>query len=143
MNDRDVATVTDIDPLALDEEFQRTPADFAFWSHKLSEATKTSLRAKFERDRVGAKLLIEMRETLGKKTVDEIEARVTTHPDFVEAKLAEIDAEAERAKLWGVVESLRVKRDMLIQMGAHVRAEMEHDPQLRETRGKRSLRVED
>lgn len=144
MNERDVAGVTDIDPLALDEEFQRAPADFAYWSNQLAQATKASMRAKFDRERTYAKLLIETRETLGKKTVDEVEARVVCHPEYEIAKLNEIDSDAERARLYGIVESLRVKRDMLIQIGAHVRAEMERDPQTRELhRGRRSMRTEE
>jgi hypothetical protein len=142
--DRDIANVTDIDPLALDEEFQRAPADFAYWSHKLSEVTKGALCAKFDRERAYARLLIEVRETGGKRTVDEVEARVVNHPEFVAAKLIEIESDAERARLFGIVESLRVKRDMLIQLGAHVRAEMERDPQLRELhRGRRAMRTEE
>jgi|SRR6516162_2983609 hypothetical protein len=141
---KEISNVADIDPLALDEEFQHAPADYAYWSHQLSQATKTALQAKFEREKTYARLLIEIRETTSKKTVDEVEARVICCPEYEVAKLNEIESDAERARLYGIVEALRVKKDMLIQLGAHVRAEMDRDPQIRELhRGRRSMRTEE
>jgi hypothetical protein len=53
-------------------------------------------------------------------------------PDGQQARAKEVAADAERVRLYGVLDALRSKRDMLISLGAHIRAEMQHDPMIRE-----------
>jgi len=44
----------------------------------------------------------------------------------------------EKIRLYGVIDAVRTKRDMLISIGAQVRAEMESDPSIRErSRGRK------
>lgn len=150
----------EIEPLALEEEFIRLPSDLARWNHLYSDAVAAYLSAKFAREQVYASLHGEMRQQLmdqavdaataadaeGKKkarvkapTVGDIEAAVLLHPDYKAAKEAEIEAERNKAHLYGVVDSVRTKRDMLIQIGAQRRAEMQMDPMIKEeTRAQRA-----
>lgn len=145
----------DIDPIILEDEFVRLPADLAYWNHQYAQAVKEVQRSKFLREQVGARLHSELREEMmeearaaaqavvdgdGKKpklkakapTIADIEAAGLIHPDYVEAKEREIEAEGNKARLYGIVDAVRTKRDMLIQMGADRRVEMQGDPILRE-----------
>ncbi len=143
----------DIDPIALEEEFIRLPADLAYWNHQFADAVAQYQRAKFHREQVAARLHGECREALmtaaveaaedaedaGKKaakvkapTVSDIESAVLQHEEYTGARELEVEKESEKARLYGVVDSVRTKRDMLIQMGANRRVEMQGDPILRE-----------
>lgn len=128
-----------IEPMALEEEFVRLPADLAYWNERYSMANRTFLRAKIDRERTEARLTIQLREELaktmpeGKKpTVDAVGAAVKDHADMNAARNAEIDAEIEKARLYGVLDAVRAKKDMLVSIGAHHRAEMAGDPRIRE-----------
>ena len=144
----------DIEPLALEEEFIRIAPDLAYWNHQFSEAVREYSRSKFLREQAAARLHGEMREELmdaakaaaklaiedGAKastvkvkspTVSDIESAVLTHEDYVEVRDREIEAEANKSRLYGIVDAVRTKRDMLVQMGANRRAEMQGDPTIR------------
>jgi len=134
-----------IEPVAIQEEYVRFPADLAYWNGRAADTLLTHLRTKSELERVEAQLNIELRETVaaeGKKvTVDMLEAMVRVHPTYQAAKLTAIEAEVAKARHAGFVDSLHSKREMLISMGAHIRKEMEGDPVLREQiRGTRLAR---
>jgi hypothetical protein len=127
-------------PEAIEEEFVRCPADIAYWNERLARALKELLLAKQAREQVGARLHLELkaRASLEGKdtkvkppTVDDLNAAVEVAPEYQAAKLREIEAEVDKARAWGVVEALRVKRDMLVQLGARQRIEMENDPVIR------------
>jgi hypothetical protein len=142
--DQDVRAVVDVDPLAISEELERLPGDLAYWGHQLAGALKASMRAKFAREQVAARLGIELRETAVKKlTVGDVEDRVIAHGDYERAKLEEIDREAERARLQSVIDALKAKRDALMQLAQLARAEMGADVQVRELhRGRRAQRTD-
>ena len=124
-----------IEPLALQEEFVRTPADFAYWNEQYKQALEKYMNAKAERERVFAKVyLISCEKPMpnGKQaTVDYAKALVEGDPEYRNVYQDEITAEVEVAKLKGVLEAIRTKRDMLIQIGAQVRQELQHDPLVR------------
>lgn len=65
-------------------------------------------------------------------TVGDIAAAVDQHPEVQAAKLGVIDAETDKIRMFGVVDAIRVKRDMLVQMGSKARLEMQADPVVRE-----------
>jgi hypothetical protein len=142
LNDIDVdeylATTVSIEPLALEEEFIKMPADLAYWNERYAEAVRGFLTAKIGRERIEARLHIEIRETLAAKgdkkgpTIADIEAGVSTHPEMIAARDAEIMAEVEKVRLAGVIDAVRAKRDMLVQLGARARIELENDPVIRE-----------
>ncbi len=159
----------DLEPLSLEEEFVRLPADLAYWNERLSRSAAEYQRAKFYREQVAARLHVELREELmqaardvadkaaeeaaasdSKKkakvsvkppTIDDIKSAVTTHEEYVGARELEIEKEQEKSSAYGIVDGIRSKRDMLIQIGANRRAEMQGDPQLRtETKEVREAR---
>lgn len=65
-------------------------------------------------------------------TVDDLKAMTDQHPDVRAAVEAELLSEAEYDYLRGVMETLRTKREMLVSLGAHIRAEMGTNPNMRD-----------
>ena len=102
----------EVDPLLLDDEFARMPADMAYWAARYAESIKRFLHAEHARKKVQASVWIEERAQGG--TIDDVKSRVALSSAHIEATLEEIDAEAEKERLRGVVEAIRTKRDMLI-----------------------------
>lgn len=131
-----LAECVQIFPEALNEEFVRMPADFAYWNERYADALRTHLLAKLMYDRTESSVRIECREKLleqnAKVTESMVEAAVAQHPEFNEAREAVIASEIEKVRLGGVLDAIRTKRDMLISLGAHARIEMMNDPVVRE-----------
>ena len=127
-----------IEPMAIEEEFIRMPADLAYWGEQYAQATNAHLQQKASFARLEAKLRRAARQKLidagVKPTESQVEAEVVGSIEHEEGLDALNDAETHALRLKGVVEAIRTKRDMLIQIGAHLRAEMERDPMVRERR---------
>lgn len=148
-----------VEPLALESEFVRMSGDLAYWTARNAVAIGVHLRAKARAKRLRALLFLEARETPepepepvvveapeeGKKakkvekpkapprvTEKDAEARAELDPRWQDAQEAEIVAEVEREKMKGAVAALVAKKDMLVQLGANQRAELERDPVVRE-----------
>lgn len=127
-----------IEPLALEEEFVRLPSDLSFWNQRYSEVYRYWLQCKIEVGEVKARVQLEERDRLenaakGKRvTIGEVEDALVLNAEYQKAKMREITVEAEKVRLWGVLDALRSKRDMLISLGAHIRAEMSNDPLIRQ-----------
>lgn len=125
-----------IDPHSLNDEFVRLPADYAFFNEKYRTALERSLLADAAVKRMRAGLYITSSEAVmpsGKPaTVGYIEALVERDPDYAQAASEAIYAEADVAHVKGVLEAIRTKRDMIIQMGATVRQELQNDPAVRD-----------
>lgn len=139
----EVMRAVSVDPLLLEEEFARIPADLAYWNEKYANAYRVFLRAKATYDQVEAARALVIREEqsmLKKITEGTIRAYVETDDEVVRARLQVIDAEVEKVRLWGVLDALRAKKEALISIGAHMRAEMSGNPSLREAaRGARDV----
>jgi hypothetical protein len=109
-----------IDEFALQAEYMRLPADYAYWNARYAEVYRFLLRSKMTRDQLQARLHKEYRARLeaqrssGRVTIAEVDAEVEADPEYLEAKVTEIEADAECKKLQGVMEALRTKREMLI-----------------------------
>jgi len=138
-----LADTVQIEPLALEEEFIRLPADLAYWNERYSQAVRAFLISKIEVERCGARLHLEVRTRLmgvavpeGAKskgpTVADIEAAVESEPELQAARMRALDAEVDKVRLQGVLDAVRAKRDMLVQLGARARIEMEADPVIRD-----------
>lgn len=149
-----LATCVVVEPLALQEEFVRWTGDYAYWNERFAKASRLHASCKQQRERISSSLTMEIWATAeaavqaaaaeaavdpkkkGLKvkapTVGEVEARVENDVTYQTAKSAETDAEIEMERLSGVLQALRGKKDMLIQMGYHQRAEMSGDPVLRD-----------
>lgn len=126
-----------IEPLALEEEFIRLPGDMAYWNARYAEVYRYWLERKFMTEQIearrGIELHLQLEATRPKPpTIAELSRAVQTDPEYIQARGKEIVAEAEKVRLAGVVESLRAKREMLVSVGAHIRAEWASDPTLRE-----------
>ena len=122
-------------PEAIQEEMVRISADLAYWGERYSRALRAFLTAKLDEDRAYAKVAILCREELaqaGKVTEAMVTSAVESHPEIERARLELIAAEVEKVRLYGVLDAIRSKRDMLQSLGAQLRAEMERDPGLRE-----------
>lgn len=123
-----------IEPLAINEEYVELPAMLAYWNARYADALRNHLKSKLNVERTEARLRIECREMLateGKVTESMVEAAVIKHPDMEIARLEAIEAEVEKVRLGGAAEAVRAKKDMLVSLGATMRAEMEGDPSLR------------
>ncbi len=117
-----------IEPEAITEEFVRIPGDLSYWNAEYSRALQESLDATTERKRVRAELYLNIRTELledGHKVTEGIvDASVESHPDYVEAQKAENEAAARKADVYGTLDSVRAKKDMLVSLGAMLREEM-------------------
>jgi hypothetical protein len=131
MNQNDIEharSCVTIDEMALQEEYIRLPSDFAYFSELNAEAKRMFALSKVDRDITRSRLRMVARETLeasGKRATESmVDAAVELDPVWLEVKTKEIELEANAVRIHGVLESLRTKRDMLISLGAHTRAEM-------------------
>lgn len=146
-----------IDPLALEGEFINCASNIAWLGAKHGAALRAYLHAKIGSKKLWALLLIQAREDLsaeqdarqttedaaaekaGKKptrvkervTVGEVESRAGTYPMWLDQQMAEAEAEVAMTIAKTNLTAMLAKRDMLVQMGANVRAEMERDPTIR------------
>lgn len=125
-----------IEPLALEEEFIACPSSIAWVAGRHARALGAHLHAKARAKRIRGLLTIEHRTALrdagSKATVDEVAASVDRDQRWIEAEAAENNADVMRELAKGQLTSIVAKRDMLVQMGANHRAEMERDPVIRQ-----------
>ncbi len=123
-----------LDRVHLMEEFTRVSSDMAYWSRNYALAHREYLRSKLLLTRARALAYAEARALLvaqyGKATQKDIDASVASHDRVQEAEAAMVEAEFNRECLKGNVEAVRSKRDMLITVGAHIRAEMSGSPRI-------------
>lgn len=145
---------TQVEPLALQEEFVRWSGDYAYWNQKFADASRLAASTKLTREQCHSRLTMEIyakaeaeveaaaaapldpaKKTVKKAklpTVNEVEARVICTDEYSTAKAAETDAAIEAERINGVLQMLRGKKDMLMQLGYTQRAEMGGDPMVRD-----------
>lgn len=125
----------EIDAFAIQEEYMRLPADLAYWNERYASVHRHWLEMKAKRERVYAERLMVVRQGLqfeldsdplkkGRITISEVEVGVMRDDAYMAVRDKEISAEAEKIRLWGVLDAIRAKKDMLVSLGAHMRAEM-------------------
>ncbi len=139
IHDLDVSDIlhesVSIDRTDLNGEYCRVAADLAYWGEKQAQSERAEAEAKFELERVDAKTSklvrknLELTET---KRVTEkmIEAEVLLSPAYGTARTGVIEAGEIHRKCRSIVDAVKSKRDMLVSLGAHKRAEMQADPQI-------------
>jgi hypothetical protein len=139
-----------IEPLALEEEFVRLPSDMAYWGQRYANALRASMIAGIELKRSQALLRIEHRIQLLDQLADNSKAKVTESmvdsaveldPMYQVVQLRFVEAEVETVRLKQLLEAVRTKRDALVSLGSHIRAEMRNDPQIREEQTAMSRRM--
>ncbi len=122
------------DPLKLDDEFVRLPADLAYWHGQAADALRDYQTAKIDTKRLEARLAIEIREQQildGKKpTESTVAAAVETSDDMYDARKHLVSLEAKYERIRGIVDAVRAKKDMVISIGHQIRAELS-DPIVR------------
>lgn len=127
--------VFDIDPLDLQDAFCETPAQLAYWSHRYALRYRKAAAAKANEKQVVAAYREVARDRVlaqrGKATQDDVAAMLEGIDEVKEAREETIEAEYEKVRVFGIVDAIRTKKDMLISVGAHIRAEMDHDPSIR------------
>ncbi len=124
-----------ITPEALSEEFARVALDLAYWNAQYAERLREFRMAEIDQKRTKAMLYIKHRllltEANGKTTEAQVDAAVLMDDAMVQADTNCISTEVEREKARGVLDAVRAKREMVVSLGAHIRAELAGDPILR------------
>lgn len=127
--------VWEIDSAQMDVEFTNLPGELARFSELHVEASESAEIADHELDVLEARLSLDIREhakLLGEKpTVDFIAAKMKVKPEWQAAKRASIQARADEMRAKGIVNAVVAKREMLISLGAHIRAQLQGDPSTR------------
>lgn len=130
---RECVTVNQLD---LNGEFVRVSADLAFCNARYAEAVEDLGRAKLRAEFNEARLYEEVRTAFlsegTKPTEKMVESAIRQKEDYMASQEALIEAEGKKLRWYGLVDAVRTKRDSLISLGAQQRAEMSHDPVLRE-----------
>ena len=126
-----------IPPEGIQDQFKRVAADLGYWNARFAEALKRMLRAKATEKQVRASAYLRIKreateaEPPKKLTEAALDATVETDEEVREIVDSLIEAEADKARLYGVVDAVRCKREMLISLGNFIRTEMEGDISLR------------
>ena len=128
INDTYLETCVTVDDTVIQEEFMRLPSDYFYWAQQYTNARKDHRLAKLSCDETRARLGIELRLQIenerGKATESMVSAAIDSSAEWVSARTVEIEAESEMVRTQGILEAIRTKREMLISLGAHARAEM-------------------
>lgn len=124
-----------VDPLFVKEEFTRVAYDLAYWNERYAVAYRAWLKAKINERRTlafaDARIRARFTDEGVKPTEPMVAAEVSVDDAVYAAQLASMEAEVEKVRLHGVVDAVRSKKDALVSIGAHVRAEMAGDPAIR------------
>jgi hypothetical protein len=137
----------DMAPEAMEEEYVRLPADLAYWNERYARALKVFLTTKARSKTMAALLKIEHRERLfeefqakkeekgksgsGRVTDSMVDAALEQDERWQNMQAQLVDAEVEMVRVKGTAEAVRAKKDMLVSLGASIRAEIEGDPIVR------------
>lgn len=118
-----------INPEIIQEEFAQIPGNVARWAFRAAEAAEAHQRAEMEFEIGEADLKERHRNRLhgdgGKATIPQVDAATICDPEYRKLSEDVISAARAKADALAMVEALRAKRDMLISLGAHQRAEMD------------------
>lgn len=124
-----------VEPLQIQEEFVRVPRDLAYWNQRYADAYEAFLRAKVELERTEGMRRLHIRaqlEDAGVKITEAlVDAKLSVDEEVYTAKVTLLEAEAAKVRLNGTLDAVRSKRDALVSIGAHIRAEMAGDPSIR------------
>ncbi len=123
-------------------EFEEIPGELAYWNAQYARALQAHLTAEIDVKVTKARVynaLVEAAIASGgkKPTEDYLKSQVDANEDYVEIQYTAAAAEAKKNELYGKLDAIRSKKEMLISLGAHLRAEMGGDPHIREQAGAR------
>ena len=112
-----------IDPSNLSNEFRTMPSTLYGYREIQAEAGEAYDLKKAALKELRSQKYLEFRQREGKVTEANLDAMLDTDPEIQKALREMLSAKKDLETLDGYVESLRVKKDMLIQMGADARKE--------------------
>lgn len=125
-----------INPEDIQGEFVRIPSDLAYWNAQYAATMRRHLFSKIDTKVLRARLEPIIRAALieagAKLTEGMVKAAVDSDDRVIEAEHMEAEADVAKNECYGYLDSIRSKKDMLISLGAQLRAEMEGDPLIRE-----------
>lgn len=141
--DKLISDSINIVPEMIEEEYTRLPGDIGYWNAQFARAVRTHLMAKRLVKKTEARLTLKYSrppELLGdalpgpwkQPSVAQLEALVQNDDELEQAEQCLIEAEVEKTRIYGIVEAVRAKREMIVSLGAHLRIEMQHDPIIRD-----------
>lgn len=123
-------------PEDISTQFEEIPGQLAYWNAQYAKALRAHLNAEIDEKVTRARVYLASKEAIiakgGKPTEDHLKAVVDSNEDYMTARYAAADAEAVKNDLYGKLDAIRSKKEMLISLGAHLRAEMGGDPLIRE-----------
>jgi len=128
-----------IDPTNLQDAYCRLPADVAYWGEQYADACARVLDTKQSSEMLFGDLFgdpsfhVRLEEKLGKKpTVDALKGAIEQEPEYIAAREKESAAIVSKVRLRCRLDALQARRDMLINLGAQVRAELRGGVSLRD-----------
>lgn len=134
--DQQVDGLLAVDETNINRHYASIAGDLGYWGRMYASAHREWRVAKLKKQRLEAALKQSKRSELeaarGKVTVDQVEAAVVLDAQMQECENEEVEAEFEKQNIGAVVDALLAKKEMLISLGAHMRAEMGGDPLIRQ-----------
>jgi hypothetical protein len=122
---RDWRTDCKINYEHLEDDLEDMPSIYAFWTAILSEARKKLRIIEFQIDIQKAKILKGVKIPEGiKLTVADKENIVTLDVEYNQLIIKQIELESTVSKLFGIVDSLKMKSDNLRSLAGFKRAEL-------------------
>ena len=124
-------SVVGIDAILIQDEYVSLPTYLTHWTARLAAVMEDFQRAEHDEEMTEARVYLESKVMCEKATVQELKALVTTNARVISARIRRIEAEAKKSKVRAMVDGIQAKKEMLISLGAHVRAELNASPSLR------------
>lgn len=134
--DADAAqAATVIDPMDINNEYIRLPNDLATWNSVYADAVEQLLKAKLSLEVGEEEIRGQWRAKLqgegAKITEGYLDECVTRDARYRVLRETANQAEVLKVRAAGVIGAIEAKRDMLVSLGANLRAEMQPAPSIR------------
>lgn len=127
--DPDYVESLGVDPDNIEEEYVKMTPHLARQNELYAQANREYLHAERKLKKIAAQLWLEYLYDSDKKPTEHtLKAMVEVDVKFQAAKIACVEAEAKKQKLFGRVEAMRAKKEAVISIGAQLRAEYSGNP---------------
>lgn len=135
---------THIDEINIHDEYVKLPGQLAYWTSQASSAYELRLQAELRLETTEAQCFLDHRHAAstaapaeGKKqervTDSYVQSCIRRDPRWIAAQSELNKALANESRLKGIVKAVETKRDMLVSLGASIRAEINGNPVIRNT----------
>lgn len=129
-----------INPDQIDLEFMRLPGDLAYFGQIFAEACEALNELELKLEVYEARTSLTIREARGmmgeRVTNDTVAARMRGSAEWQALREKVIEAEADKLRAKIDLDAVIAKKDMLISLGAYMRAQANGDPAIRLPSGK-------